>query len=185
MGFPNSNTFVPITDISTRFQVHLLPYKNLENIFAHLGNWKTRKLTWGNRHPVQHGLGQNTWTWVYKRRKVYNWGGSEIGCNFTIMHCHYNPLQRMNRNGVEKGGQMRCGWPRKQLNCPSLSFAPRIVGVTWLTCPSSHPLHFQSLRSVHTQKPSLNRDTTPKNGILRILEMFMLKILAQHKSIFT
>ena len=55
---------------------------------------------------------------------------------FTIMYCHHqigstHPL-RMNRKGegVEKvwGGQMRCGCPWRQLNCPSLSFTvPKIV----------------------------------------------------------
>ena len=128
---------------------------------------------------------------TYKRRKVSNLGGFWYRIPFhdhALSRGWVHPLLRMNRNGVEKGGQMqmRKSWPRKQLNCSSLSFTPEIVlAANWPTYPSSHPLHFQSLHSVHTRKPSLNPDTTPKNENLRILRMFRLKILAQDRSIFT
>ena len=194
MGFPKSNTFVPITDISTRFQVHLPPCKSLANSFAHLGN-RIKVFLAGNK---QTNLGQAapSSAWVGSRhlnvrlatsRVKFNiQPGFEITCNFTIMHCHHQiGFRGWIERGVQKvgGEQMRCGSPWKQLNRPSLSFAgPEKDSLDPPTYPSSHLLHFQSLHSVRTRKPSPSPDTTPVNDILRILENFTLQMLVQHQT---
>ena len=91
------NKILPITDISTRFQVHLPPCKSLANSFAHLGN-RIKVFLAGNK---QTNLGQAapSSAWVGSRhlnvrlstsRVKFNiQPGFEITCNFTIMHCHH------------------------------------------------------------------------------------------------